>query len=139
MSGEYLINSTCQPCQPNSAWNGTQCVCRTGFYSISGVCSQCSSNSQYIRGQCVCNFGYYGNGLTCSACYYSCGTCNNSLSSSCLTCANASYVFSNGVCTIKQCDSGYFQNTTTQTCQKCIDYCASCTDSITCDTCISGF
>lgn len=139
VTGEYLINGTCQTCQSNSAWNGTQCVCRSGYFLINNVCTTCSSNSQYIRGQCVCNFGYFGNGQVCTACHSTCGTCTNSSSNGCLTCVNASYTFSSGICTQRTCDSGYFLNSSAQRCDKCMDYCASCSDKSTCDTCVSGF
>ncbi len=80
------------------------------------MCTQCSSNSQYIRGQCICNFGFFGNGTTCNACHLSCGTCRSGLSNDCLTCANASYTLTNGQCTLKACDTGYFLNPTTTKC-----------------------
>lgn len=109
-SGEYLINGSCQTCQQNSVWNGSQCVCSSGFYLINGTCQQCSPNSQYLRNQCVCNFGYFGNGLTCSACHLTCGTCINSSANGCLTCANASYTLSSTQCISSVCDSGFFYN-----------------------------
>ena len=123
-TGEYLISEICQTCPENSSWNGTQCTCRTGFFPIAGSCVECSSNSKFVSGQCVCNFGFFGNGLTCTACHSTCGTCSGTLSTNCLTCVNASYVFSSGVCTLRQCDSGSYFNTLTQKCIKCsINYC----------------
>ncbi len=135
-----MISEICQTCPENSLWNGTQCICRTGFFPIAGSCVECSSNSKFVSGQCVCNFGFFGNGLTCTACHSTCGTCSSTLSTNCLTCVNASYVFSSGVCTLRQCNSGSYFSTSTQQCQKCsIDYCASCLTDRSCVTCITGF
>jgi len=36
ISGQYLINGSCQACGTNAGWNGSKCVCRTGFFLIGG-------------------------------------------------------------------------------------------------------
>lgn len=138
-TGEYLINGVCQVCPVNSGWNGTQCTCRTEFFPIAGSCQQCSLNSKFMQGQCVCNFGFFGNGLTCTSCHSTCGSCSGNLPTNCLTCANASYTFTSGVCILRQCDSGFYLNTSIQQCKRCLEYCASCSSEISCDTCITGF
>lgn len=134
-----MINNVCQPCRTNSAWNGSACVCRTGFNLVNGNCIQCSANSQYLRGNCVCNLGFFGDGITCTPCFSTCGTCSNSFSNSCLTCVNISYTLTNGFCNLKTCDTGSFYNSTTARCDKCIEYCATCINTVSCDSCIPGF
>lgn len=104
VQGEYLISGSCQSCQSNQGWNGTQCVCRTGYYFIgnSNQCSTCSINSTYnstIR-QCVCNRGFYGNGVeSCSTCHATCGRCTGPEVDKCTECYDVSYTFNSGRCT----------------------------------------
>ncbi len=40
---------------------------------------------------------------------------------------------------IKTCNTGSFYNSTTARCDKCIDYCATCSNTVSCDSCITGF
>jgi hypothetical protein len=63
-----LINGICQlsnssiNCPINSVWNGSQCLCITGFIMFNNYCQSnqisCSPNSYWNGLQCLCISGY---------------------------------------------------------------------------------
>jgi proprotein convertase subtilisin/kexin type 5 len=140
-AGVYLINGTCKSCDANAAWNGSRCVCRTGFFLINGKdCLTCDLNSFYnsTLQDCVCNRGFYGDRNLCQKCDATCGKCSGPNANQCLDCADVSLTLSNGVCAKpSQCVAGMYLNGTI--CRPCSAYCASCTDENTCKQCTSGF
>ncbi|KAL4507642.1 hypothetical protein ABPG73_012330 [Tetrahymena malaccensis] len=86
-------------------------------------------------GQCDTTKGYYIDGIKCSQCDQSCMTCNNTTSSSCLTCKPNLYLYQNNTC--GQCDTtkGYYIDGIK--CSQCDQSCMTCnnTTSSSCLTC----
>ncbi len=163
--GQYVIDGYCQVCPPNSYYNGTQCVCNSGFYMsgslctqncvngtwngvtcvcwsgyyvISGTCRLCDANSRYdnTRFTCVCNDGYFGTWDQCSTCASSCKTCSGPANNQCTSCPTGSSL-SNGYCT-PTCASGQFLNSS-NLCQSCMANCVNCFTATTCNSCALGY
>lgn len=153
VAGQYIIDGTCQACQQFSFWNGTNCVCQTGYilnsglciqncgvnsywngfgcicntgyYIIGGVCQICDPNSYYSNTQftCICNNGYFGTWNNCTKCDPSCATCSGPTSLQCLTCPSNT-IFSNGTCR-STCSAGTYLSSTFQ-CLPCDSSCTTC-------------
>lgn len=166
-TGQYVIDGYCQSCQMNSAYNGSACVCnsgylmsgglciqnctanqtwngmlcqcKTGYFIIGGTCMLCDVNSYYSNTQftCVCNNGYFGTWSQCSKCDSSCATCSGPGSNQCLTCSSSA-VFNNGFCKVT-CTPGTYANSLNQ-CSSCDSSCFTCSGpgNNLCTSCSSG-
>ncbi len=122
---EFLIQNTCQKCGINSAWNGQQCICRTGYFLINNICRTCDLNSAYNGSDCICNFGFYGNRDKCSQCMANCGKCDGPQINQCTMCIDISYNLLNGKCTKStSCPTGSYQSATSSLCLPCSTYCS---------------
>ncbi len=163
--GEYVINGFCQPCQLNSAWNGTACACKPGFVAngplcncpsntswngvicacnkgfmqIGDSCAQCDVNSVYLSAlqPCVCKPGWYGIYNKCSQCDASCATCSGPSTGNCLTCPPSTNL-SNGKCISIGCSTGHYVDKNNN-CQPCVSNCANCSDGSSCTICQTGY
>lgn len=148
----YVINGYCQSCPLNSQWNGTLCLCQTGYtmkdntcvcspgtYLIGSTCRACDVNAVYILSQrtCVCKGGWYGTFDRCSQCPSSCATCSGPGNDQCITCPVNSQ-FSNGFCTSSSCPSGYYTDGNNN-CQACLNNCAVCSNASSCIQCNPGY
>lgn len=140
IADQYLISGTCQSCIANAAWNGTQCVCRTGFFLIGTECLTCDINSFYnsTLKNCVCNRGFYGDRTSCLKCDATCGRCSGPNANQCLDCTDVSLTLNNGVCSKPAaCVAGMYLSG--NVCKSCSAYCTTCSDENTCTGCTSGF
>lgn len=163
--GEYVINGFCQPCQLNSAWNGTACACRpgfvadgplcncppnsawngatcactSGFISIADTCAKCDANAVYVSPMqpCVCRPGWFGIYSKCSQCDVSCATCSGPAASDCVTCGPSSRI-SDGKCVSNSCPSGQYLDGSNN-CQSCMSFCANCSNGSSCSSCQNGY
>jgi cysteine-rich repeat protein len=122
-------------CPINSIWNGTTCICNSGWFNISGACQQCpsgttyngiqcvnvapvcpqNSNFNYTINQCQCNSGLFNISGVCQQCPY--GAYFNGLIcvQSGTTCPlNSAYNSNTGQC---QCNSGLYN--ISGVCQQC--------------------
>lgn len=138
-SGYYLSGSSCVRSCVNGTWNGVTCVCWNGYYIIGGTCQHCDINSHYdnTRFTCLCNDGYFGTWNQCSACDSSCATCSGPGYNQCTSCRTG-YNLNNGFC-VQICSAGQFLNSTNQ-CQSCHTSCATCSGAASnqCTSCPSG-
>ena len=55
-------------CPTFSSWNGSTCLCVSGYYPISGSCSQCPINTNWNGSACACLSGFYLSGGNCISC-----------------------------------------------------------------------
>ena len=147
----YVFNQSCvATCAtgyyPSQSPN--QCLpCPAGCTSCtsSSQCLQC--NSTYFKQDSTCvascpSIGYYTNytGGYCNPCNEACTACNGNSIANCTVCKGSNVVlvdnFGVGSC-VATCPAGYFQSATM--CNNCPSTCASCTNSTTCHSCISGY
>ncbi|KAM3135693.1 hypothetical protein pb186bvf_012219 [Paramecium bursaria] len=111
----------------------------------STACTECQLTKNLIHGQCIicgttynrntdcsCQTGFYDNiSTTCDTCPPSCsGGCSGPLG--CISCA-APY---NTPPACQNCDNGYYF--TRGICSKCDASCYSCTNGLSCTTCLTG-
>lgn len=150
--GLNLINGVCQACPANtnwngsacnpicvgkSQWNGTNCVCLSGFYLIQNSCLPCDPNSVYnsVTQTCDCKVGYFGNFQLCTPCDASCSTCSQTGTSSCTSCPSGT-TLNSGMC-ITVCSAGNVLMN--GKCVACPVNCLSCSDPNTCTQCTSNY
>lgn len=113
-------------------------------------CKTCVSYSDCDTCE-VTTYDSDGFGL-CLNCIANCLTCNNSLN--CTTCiANmqfsatflvcqciGNFYYNNDLKTcVTDCPVGTFKNLTSKICQTCPNPCRTCTDGISCDSCLTGY
>ncbi len=139
-TGYYMSGGFCiQNCTANQTWNGMLCQCKPGYYIIGGNCMLCDVNSYYSNTQftCVCNNGYFGTWSQCSKCDATCATCSGPGSNQCLTC-NSGATFNNGFCKVI-CAPGTYANNLNQ-CSSCDTSCLTCSGpgNNLCTSCASG-
>lgn len=89
---QFLLNGACVNCIANSAWNGTSCVCNSGFHLINGACTTCPANNVWNGNSCICAQGYFLIGGVCNLCQP-----NSSWNGTSCVC-NAGFNFINGTC-----------------------------------------
>lgn len=125
-----------QACGVKSAWNGTACSCVSGFYLIQNSCLPCDKNSNYYPAfsTCICNPGFYGNFQLCNACDASCLTCFSSGPNSCISCPSDK-VLLNGACL--GCGAGKFISN--GQCASCSSNCNTCSSPNICLTCLPNY
>lgn len=92
------------------------CICQTGYNNVSNFCIQCPAGTQYINGSC--------SATSCPQ--------NQILSNSQCIC-DAFSVKKGNAC--QKCGSGTFPDKITNLCKNCIDNCANCNNSRTCQVC----
>ena len=137
-AGQYVIDGYCQQCQQYSVYNGSACVCQTGYYISGGFCIQnCTANQTWNGMLCQCKPGYYIIGGTCMTCHPTCATCSGPGTNQCLTC-NTGATFNNGFCTAT-CGAGTYLNNLNQ-CSACDTTCLTCSGpgNNLCTSCASG-
>ena len=154
-TGKYLlaVNSSCVSCNVDGYYQdtGTQTCkacdtsCKTCSGSAATNCLSCDTGKYLLasNNSCVsCDVdGYYQDTgtQTCKACDTSCKTCSGSSTTSCLSCYSGKYfLVANNSCVSCNVD-GYYQDTTTQTCNACDSSCQTCngaaaTNCLTCGT-----
>ena len=119
-----------EQCDDGNNVDGDGCNADCTFGNSNG----CSATSPYIdpvSGLCssTCPAKYFPNttSFTCVSCYYTCGTCSNSID--CLTCSSTSQRTLNGT----QClpNAGYFDNGT-HNATPCVAPCATCSSVSVC-------
>ncbi len=131
IANQFLINNICQSCGANEGWNGSKCVCSSGFFKINNVCRTCNINTNYNGVDCVCNLGFFGNRDNCASCHISCGFCNGPSSNQCTSCSDVTYTLRNGTCSRNgACPLGLYKNG--QICSPCSSYCSACIDDNQC-------
>jgi proprotein convertase subtilisin/kexin type 5 len=107
----YYYNSSTYSCNTDP-----QCTSLTNFISAG-----------YIYNGCIyCPFNYVLSSTICLQCSTSsmnnCARCNVSNTSQCMSCIY-----------------GYYFNITNQICAQCSVGCATCTNSLFCDSCVNGY
>ncbi|CAD8148104.1 unnamed protein product [Paramecium pentaurelia] len=144
----YQQARTCIACHPgqNRILDKEQCRCQNGYFQEDNdlICSKCSDlcqNCNFTKDQCnscyssqnrilnidtcICMDGYYENGdLICKKCPSKCKTCLNE--TTCITCNEDQFrilSIDNINCT---CQSGYFDQSSENTCGKCHSSCLDC-------------
>ena len=161
--GMYVIDNVCRPCKLYSSWNGSACVCDSGYHNVSGICSKictdgtwngqicvcnpgygfsggvckrCSPYAYYnnVQKKCVCHDGYWGDGVVCTICDSSCKTCSGPGNTNCTSCSSGSV--SGGKCS-SSCQPGTYPSN--GHCVSCTANCILCYAAKTCDTCASGY
>ena len=111
------------------------CVCVSGYNKIDGVCRTCDPNSTYNGRDCICNHGFYGNADKCDKCHSSCGKCSGPKDNQCITCSDVSYDLIKGKCIRNTpCPTGLFLDG--DSCKPCSSYCDTCSSENVCDKCI---
>ena len=118
---------TCDSCLGNATLQAdNHCKCNLGYgFLYNGECAQCSQNC----------YSCYSNSSICDVCKEPYGldpglfTCTNCSDPNCVACHDNS-----DICT--DCVSGYFLDL--GGCAICNKTCRSCSDSLTCDTCLDN-
>lgn len=142
--GSYLLNNTCYyPCPPTYYPNNATCEqcepqCLSCTHTTSYECSACSSPTYYynpINYHCeaACSPPYYAQvgSQICELCQLPCKSCSG-MSTTCSACYSG-YFLKNQQC-LTNCGSGYYENSTDNTCGQCPTFCATC-DIQKCFTC----
>ena len=124
-SGWYLVNTTCilcdAACSVCSGPGNTACSsCNVGWYLIDTTCTLCNSACSNCTGpsatECSsCNTGWYLNDTTCTPCNSACGACTGPDITNCTSC-NSGWLLDETTCGTS-CPTGYYGNTTTNTCE----------------------
>lgn len=132
--------SGCTACFPNAELMGVSCVCGSGFYGNAEDCKMCDSacltcsgpsSNQCLtckskaqsdgNGGCVCMDRFFSTPDSCQPCPSSiCLSCSDS--NTCSICAPNS-TLSSSLCT---CNSHFFPNSSTGTCDVCDASCQQC-------------
>ncbi len=129
-SGYYNYTSdtekTCIKCTGNCSecegepTNCTRCKDST-LYLLSGECRESCPASYFVS----TSSGY----RTCQKCNTSCASCSGN-ENNCTSCAYPLYLTSVNTCVeAKYCGTGFFANSTGQTCDACASTCYTCSDS----------
>lgn len=132
--------SICMPCVPPcfSCSSSSSCLSCIGGYILNGtICQQDCSDGYYVSTQQVNynnqvqnqNFGSFSQCLPCNV---ECATCSDS-ASSCITCSDG-YVLSSGSC-VTSCPLSTVN--VDNICTSCLPLCYQCSNSYTCDACVS--
>ncbi|EAR92882.2 transmembrane protein, putative (macronuclear) [Tetrahymena thermophila SB210] len=144
--GQFFQNGQCVNCsQPcfNCINQSSFCTdCMTGFYLNNNSCVSSCPNNMVIQGnmcQQNCNQGFYLDFTSnkCQQCPSNCINCLNQYQ--CYNGCQPNYFLLDGQC-LQTCPSGYFSvSGTFSQCQKCLQYCQTCKNGTTCQSCISGY
>ena len=125
-------------------------VCSEGYYESEKKCLKCGDFCKTCenKDKCeICYNGYYLNENVCTKCSDNCDTCSKGPEANgnqnCLTCKQDSiykYLINddNNHSCVDKCPEGTFLDEE-NICQKCGDFCKSCTNSNICDTCNDGY
>ena len=129
-------SNQCNSCKPNATWNGSTCICWSGFNFINGACQQCDVNSVYSASAatCICNNGYYGTWNQCNLCDSTCLTCSGPATNECTTCASGAPI--SGVCSTTCIAGQYVLN---NVCVACTPNCILCYTGTSCAACDTGY
>ena len=137
-----LATWTCQPCY-NPSGSPVQAACASCFGPLATSCLSCYTSTYYfsIDRSCLttCPPGYFANGLSnpdnrCAPCYTNnppsypdgtCVTCTGPLSNQCTSCNSSQFLDTNGKC-VNDCGTGWWGDTTSNTCQQCDPSCYTC-------------
>lgn len=142
-------------CPNNQILSNGKCTCSGSNYIVNGTCATCPNLTYYnVTSQtcimCLANCEVCFNFNSCSACksgYYYNQTSNTcQISRTCLdnqiltngmcNCADGLFEV-NGVC--GKCLAGEYYKASTRTCEKCVISCLSCTDSVSCASCLPNY
>ncbi|EDK31890.2 hypothetical protein TTHERM_00143839 (macronuclear) [Tetrahymena thermophila SB210] len=123
---QYYDGAKCSPCSTSCqscAINSTFCTsCLSNQFLQNGTCQNCPSNCLACSGIQLCT--------QCAPNFYL-----NQLLNECISSCSTGLFAYNSTC-VQTCPSGYFGNTTNNTCQQCDPTCLTCTQSSTqCTSC----
>ncbi|KAL4493393.1 hypothetical protein ABPG73_007200 [Tetrahymena malaccensis] len=103
------------------------------------LCKSCSNGT--TCDSCIDGYTLDSN-KQCQSCHISCQTCDGLLNINCITCANAYFIQTNKIC-VPNCDQNQYadtiNNSSQKYCKQCQILCKSCSNGITCDSCIDGY
>jgi proprotein convertase subtilisin/kexin type 5 len=137
--GFVVAGNQCQPCPPNSFFNGATCICYMGTYSnITGSCQICFPPSNWNGTSCNCPGGQTYINNQCITCHSSCRTCSGPFANQCLSCSNPSSRLVGGVCS-GNCPPSTFFRAETGSCEQCSGRCVNCLSFSQCTQCSLGF
>lgn len=101
------VGSVCTPCDPSCA------TCSGSILSCTSCPANMYHNPDLFQCSATCTPGRYISGSQCLKCASSCLTCQTS-ATNCLSCGNGNFLYAH-TCSSK-CPSGYYGNTTDNTC-----------------------
>lgn len=128
----YKCDVTCLTCQGPSQSDCLSCPPTRDRYSTSAGSGACYCRAGYTEqnpraADCVV--------ASCAAVTPGCVNCNSAGCLNCSTTLNRQALAVNGVCL---CANGFFNNTSTNTCDACGVACITCTSSTSCTTCYTN-
>lgn len=141
-AGYYQYNdgiSRCAPCSmgclqcSGSPTNCQVCDNDNQFYKVTGIPNYCA----------LCNFQTsFLEGNTCTKCSSNCASCQNS-ASYCTSCPKNKFLYvRDNTCGDCKNEVGLYKDTKTDPnqplCSPCLPECASCSNTIICETCVEG-
>lgn len=133
-AGTYVKSTEvreCVSCQAN-------CLACTAYQK----CLLCASPYNLINGYCSLNCPsgtYLSVYQNCSNCALACATCSSGTSCSSCKPGNFLYYNSSGNACLSSCPTGYFADSRSGWCSKCLSTCSACTATNNCTQCLSGF
>ena len=125
-----VCDPDCQTCNGSSASNCLSCY--TGKYLIVAIhsCVSCTENGYYLDSATQ----------TCNTCDPDCETCSGPSATNCLSCHTGKYLLTANNSCVSCNVNGYYQDTSTQTCNTCDASCQTCSGSsdTNCLSCYTG-
>ena len=139
----YLCNDLTYVPSNKKCVCSNNCQLTTSCTSCESTCDECDKSECFSckdqnaivdtsnKKNCVCIEGYYLIEDSCAKCSSSCKSCING--SSCSSCIDhSSYNTYTGLC---ECDTGYYNDSSTSACIQCNSNCKSCNDANICLEC----
>ncbi|KAL4482623.1 hypothetical protein ABPG73_021283 [Tetrahymena malaccensis] len=106
-------------------------------------CTSCNSGTYLNVDQCEtsCPDSTFKNDHTntCDDCNEQCLTCSGPSTSNCLSCKEGTYLDKSQNTCVSKCPTKQFGDSSTNTCQNCIENCDQCSDNKVCSKCSAGF
>ncbi|KAL4486853.1 hypothetical protein ABPG72_009617 [Tetrahymena utriculariae] len=124
----------------NQKLSCTKCsntTCDQCLRTAPNICTSCQGTKGLLQGDCLDNCGqkYFNDLNVCSPCIQNCIECADA--KTCKTCDFGFFLLN--TC-IETCPERYFQNTKTNTCEKCEDNCLNCNQQVSkCTKCSDSF
>lgn len=109
--------------------------------NITKTCTQCYSPRILYEGKCAteCPYGMFPNHDTgqCQKCHVACTSCFGESNNDCRSCNTTEgyLMVSSNRCDFPSCTKGFYYNSTTRTCEPCLEECEECENIENCTAC----